>query len=93
MMENALLIHNKDDVAVVTQAIATGDKIVYADGQIIIAKEAIPIYHKIALRNIRKGEVVHKYNNIIGEAISNIEVGQHVHIHNVKSTAKKEAHK
>ncbi len=89
-MENALLIHHNDDVAVVTQSITAGDKVVYGDGQIIIAKEAIPIYHKIALRDIKKGEVVHKYNNIIGEAIFDIKVGHHVHIHNVKSMAKKE---
>lgn len=89
-MTNALLIHPQDDVAVVTQAIAVGDKVIFGDGQEVIATQAIPVYHKIALRNVKKGDVVHKYNNIIGEASEDILVGHHVHTHNVSSTAKKE---
>lgn len=88
-MINALHIHPNDDVAVVTQAISKGDNVVYGDGLAIVAVDPIPIYHKIALHDIRKGEAVHKYNNIIGESAEDIHAGQHVHVHNIKSMTKK----
>ena len=92
-MTNALLIHPQDDVAVVTQAIAPGDAVVFSsDGaeRTITAVQAIPVYHKIALHDIKKGDVIRKYNSIIGEAVEDIPMGSHTHVHNVKSCAKRE---
>jgi len=46
----------------------------------------IPLGHKIALVPIGKGREVVKYNLPIGTATSNIEPGQHVHTHNLKTS-------
>lgn len=47
------------------------------------AKEDITIYHKMAIRTIKKGEPVVKYGEHIGIAAYDIEAGEHVH--NVES--------
>lgn len=45
----------------------------------------IPAGHKFALRDIKAGEYVIKYGEIIGRATSDIKTGEWVHTHNVKS--------
>ena len=47
--------------------------------------EKIPAGHKYALRPIASGEYVVKYGEIIGRATEDINVGEWVHTHNVKS--------
>ena len=46
-------------------------------------REPIPIYHKVALRDIAAGQAVVKYGEVIGTALADIRAGQHVHVHNV----------
>ncbi len=45
----------------------------------------IPAGHKFALKDIKKGEFVIKYGQIIGRASEDIKKGDWVHTHNVKS--------
>lgn len=45
----------------------------------------IPFGHKFALREIRAGEHVVKYGEVIGRATRDIEAGEHVHVQNVES--------
>lgn len=45
----------------------------------------IPYGHKIALRPIKKGETILKYGLSLGKATEDIEVGDHVHVHNIES--------
>jgi altronate hydrolase len=45
----------------------------------------VPSYHKIALRDLPAGTVVHKYGEAIGVARTAIRQGSHVHIHNLVS--------
>lgn len=47
--------------------------------------EAVPVGHKYALCDIKKGEFVIKYGEIIGRATVDIKKGEWVHTHNVKS--------
>lgn len=91
-MANALLIHPSDNVVVVTQAMGAGDTIRCAapGGEACVtAVEAIPIYHKAALRDIPAGETVLKYGQPIGRAVKDIRTGEHVHCHNVESGEEK----
>jgi len=46
-------------------------------------KEPIPFGHKYAISEIRKGELVIKYGEVIGETLENIGVGELVHVHNI----------
>lgn len=41
--------------------------------------------HKVALRDIKKGENVIKYGYPIGYALEDIKAGEHVHTHNIKT--------
>lgn len=47
--------------------------------------EAVPPGHKYALRNISAGEYIIKYGEIIGRATRNIDKGEWVHTHNLKT--------
>lgn len=47
--------------------------------------EPIPLGHKVALRDIARGQTVIKYGEDIGRAVQDIACGRHVHIHNLKT--------
>lgn len=47
--------------------------------------DKIPAGHKFALRDIKKDEYIIKYGEVIGRATADIEKGEWVHTHNVKS--------
>ena len=86
-MRNAMIIDAKDNVAVAIEPIAQGDAAVYVcEGKEVSlpALEDITIYHKLATRDIAKGEPVVKYGEHIGVASSDIKAGEHVHVHNVE---------
>ena len=86
-MRNAMIIDAKDNVAVAIEPIAKGDNAVYVcEGREVSlpALEDITIYHKLAARDIAKGEPVVKYGEHIGIASSDIKAGEHVHVHNVE---------
>ena len=86
-MHNAMIIDVKDNVAVAIEPIAKGDAAVYVcEGREVSlpALEDITIYHKLATRDIAKGEPAVKYGEHIGIASSDIKAGEHVHVHNVE---------
>ena len=86
-MRNAMIIDAKDNVAVAIEPLAKGDAAVYVcEGKEVSlpALEDITIYHKLATRDIAKGEPVVKYGEHIGVASSDIKAGEHVHVHNVE---------
>jgi len=43
----------------------------------------VPAGHKIAVREIKQGAPVRRYNQIIGFATRDIQAGEHVHLHNL----------
>ncbi len=45
----------------------------------------VPFGHKVALRDMKKGEDVIKYGFPIGHATGNISAGAHIHSHNLKT--------
>lgn len=65
-----------DDVGVALQALAPGDAV--APG--VVAVEAIPAGHKVALKPIPRGAMVFKYAQPIGEALVDVAAGAHVHV-------------
>ena len=91
-MKTKALVHAQPDfVAVVTDDIASNEEFVavYMDTEsknlTLRSKEPVNLGHKIALRDIHKGEKVIEYGEVIGAATKDISVGQHVHTHNLKS--------
>lgn len=85
---SAMVIDERDNVAVALSNIKRGDKILVGIGEKfmdIVAKSDIPLGHKMAIVRIPKGGEVVKYGAVIGRAMVDIEPGEHVHIHNVES--------
>ena len=87
-----LLVHDRKDTVgvVVVEGLKSGTEmlaVVTADNSEfqIQAKMDVPIGHKIALTDIRKGDTVWKYGQDIGQAVANIARGEHVHVHNLKT--------
>ena len=86
-MENAVIIKPNDSVATVIAPVAKGALVCYPGCALPVpAKQDIPIYHKIAIAEVKKGEPVIRYGERIGFATADIAIGEHVHIHNVSST-------
>jgi (2R)-sulfolactate sulfo-lyase subunit alpha len=85
------LVHEKaDNVGVATVDIKAGEKAkgLYMDSQKPVQVKAlqdIPLGHKIALTSLRKEGAVIKYGHDIGRVVAEIKVGEHVHIHNLKT--------
>ena len=52
----------------------------------LAVNDPIPLGHKFALRDIRNGESIIKYGENIGHAVTDIPKGDHVHVHNVKTS-------
>ena len=52
---------------------------------IVNINQAIPLGHKFALSDIKKGDIVKKYGHSIGIATENIKTGDWIHTHNLNS--------
>ena len=84
----AVHINDRASCVTVTEAVKAGDTIVYrlADGTVknVTALADAPIYHKIAIVDVPKGDFVNKYGEKIGIADSDIKAGDYVHTHNLR---------
>jgi altronate hydrolase len=85
MGAEAITITDKDNVAVVLRDIKAGTTINLADGRKLLALNDIPYSHKVALLELRAGEPIIKYGEIIGVASQDIAKGEWVHTHNLRS--------
>lgn len=78
-----------DNVATIFGQVKANSEIDVIDSKgnktVVKVLENIPYGHKIALKEIGKGEHIIKYGEGLGIATEEITVGQHVHIHNIES--------
>jgi (2R)-sulfolactate sulfo-lyase subunit alpha len=51
----------------------------------VIARQDIPIGHKVALRDMAVGDTVIKYGIDMGQVVQPIAAGEHAHVHNIKT--------
>jgi len=86
----ALVMDPLDDVATTLRALPAGEVVairgVAGHHGGIWLRDAVALCHKFALHNIVKGSVVRKYGEAIGHATQDIQAGEHVHTHNLKSS-------
>jgi (2R)-sulfolactate sulfo-lyase subunit alpha len=87
-----LLVHDKKDTVgvVVIEGLKAGTNmfcVVTENNSSFKLKSRmnVPIGHKIALTDIKKGDTIWKYGQDIGKAVADIKKGEHVHVHNVKT--------
>ena len=85
------LIHAQgDQVGVAVEDIKPGENSegVYMDSGkriSVTSKDPVPLGHKIALVNLKKGDKVIEYGEQIGAVTQDIPVGAHVHVHNIRT--------
>ncbi len=86
------VVHDENDSVgvVVVEGIRTGQDL---EGWImdqdktlkVKAQQDIPIGHKLAIRALKSGDTVIKYGVDIGRVVAPIKVGEHAHVHNIKT--------
>jgi altronate hydrolase len=82
----AVHLRPEDNVAVAARPLPAGLELRLGGGTLKLARP-VNLGHKLALRDIPKGEAVRKYGQIIGFASTDIRAGEHVHVHNVAADA------
>jgi len=85
MEPNILIIHPRDNVAVVLSALAAGETAVAQGVEGLTALSDIPASHKIALANIAAGTEIIKYGETVAVSTRDIKKGEWVHTHNLES--------
>jgi altronate hydrolase len=80
MAEPVIRIHPADDVVIARVQLLGGTRI---ESEGITVAGLVPPGHKVAVRGIRAGQPVRRYNQVIGLAKVDIAPGQHVHTHNL----------
>ena len=93
MATTHFIVHDKKDtvgVIVDENGVKKGQSltgwVMEGDGTITVkAVDDVPLGHKIALKDIKKGETILKYGHDIGKAVDNIAKGKHTHVHNMKT--------
>ena len=78
MTARVLHLGTDDDVAIALEPLTKGQPV---DGT--VAVDDIPSGHKIALRDLPAGALVHKYGHVIGMTSVAVRAGEHVHTHNL----------
>lgn len=87
------IVHDKADnvgVIVVEDGVKKGQSllgwIMENDATVSLkAVDDIPLGHKIAMRDLKKGDTVLKYGNDVGKMVAPATKGRHVHVHNLKT--------
>ena len=86
------VVHEEGDGVgvVVVEGVKSGQELTgwIMEGDSTVAVKAlndIPIGHKLATAAIKKDETVIKYGHDIGRAVADIKVGEHCHVHNLKT--------
>lgn len=79
-----LVLNAEDNVVVCRRDVRAGERLV-VDGDVLVARSDVTLGHKIARRPIHPGEHVVKYGMSIGSSTSEIQAGDWVHLHNMKS--------
>ncbi len=51
----------------------------------VVARQDIPIGHKVALAAMKPGDTVWKYGIDMGKVVAPIQAGEHAHVHNIKT--------
>ena len=86
------VVHEDGDSVgvVVVEGVKAGEEltgwIMEGDKEIRVrARNDIPIGHKLAIRDLKANDTVIKYGVDIGRSMAPIAVGEHAHVHNIKT--------
>ena len=77
-------LHSGDSCVVAVRPIPAGTLITLRDGRTVEVQKSIAAGHKLAIAAHSNGDPVFKYGWSIGVATQPIQVGEHIHSHNLK---------
>ena len=86
LTDATLLLGEGDDVVVATLDLQSGT-LLDTPGGALEVRQSVPRGHKLAVRAVGVGRPVRKYGQEIGRATAPIQVGDHVHTHNLGMAA------
>lgn len=95
-MINSFIANDRDDVVTVLEPVVQGSPVTYigTDGECkVTALDDIPKFHKVAIRDVPKDDLLYKYGEVIGLVTKDIHAGDHVHTHNLTDVPREEAAK
>ena len=84
LSEHLILLHPGDNIASLTRSVE-GATALEINGQKVALSQPLGLGHKIAIRDLAEGEKIIKWGAPIGSATEAIALGDHVHLHNMKS--------
>lgn len=85
MHVQALVMNSDDNVATAVRSLKRGETVETGENTAgVLLLSDIPFGHKLALKDIGRGDEIVKYGEVIGRAVALIRRGEHVHIHNVE---------
>jgi hypothetical protein len=73
-----------DNCLIARERLEAGTRVVIDDVPIILTGR-IELGHKVARRTLQPGDKVLRYGAIIGSATAPIDIGTHIHTHNLES--------
>jgi altronate dehydratase len=82
--KNYIIIDSKDNCATAVDNIPQDAKI-ELNNKTININESILLGHKFAIVNVKKGSPIIKYGEVIGISKEDINEGDWIHMHNIKS--------
>lgn len=83
-MKKFIKINDNDNVIIALENLNNGDQLSVGTEHILITQD-IPSGHKVATKTIYPNDNIIKYGFPIGHATEQIQIGSHVHTHNVKT--------
>jgi len=83
MSEQLLRLAAGDDVAIAHEALPAHVSVGVTGGGQVVTEGPVPRGHKVALRDLARGDLVRKYGHVIGVATAPVRAGEHVHTHNL----------
>ena len=83
LLRRSLRIQPEDSVMCVLEDAHKGDTVETPEGEKIVLLEAIEFGHKVAIKDLKKGDPVIKYGEEIGYMLSDAPKGTWIHMHNM----------
>jgi hypothetical protein len=83
-MQPTIRLSPTDNILVLARSLNAGEEVLIG-GVVHVLNTPLGLGHKIAAYHIAIGEKILKYGAPIGSAIAEIQPGEHVHLHNMKS--------
>jgi (2R)-sulfolactate sulfo-lyase subunit alpha len=90
MAHRALAHKSTDDVAVAVADLQPGEELVIQSleggkSHSVKLLEAVPLGHKVALKDLKEGHIVIEYGEKVGRMTRAVKKGGYVHVHNIRT--------